>query len=178
MKAAYIEQTGPPETIIYGDLPKPSPVGAEVLVKVRAVSVNPVDTYIRNGAKYWELPKPFIVGCDLAGIIEEVGPQVKHFRVGERVWCTNQGLMGRQGTFAEYCVVDEQLGESDSGGDDGRSGRCLRTGWRDGSSRFVPRRQAEERGDRLRARRHRGSRFDGGPDGQSRGRAGNHDRRQ
>lgn len=108
MKAAYIEQTGPPETILYGDLPKPSPAGAEVLIKVGAVSVNPVDTYIRNGAKYWELPQPFIIGCDLAGTVEEVGPDVKHFRVGERVWCTNQGLMGRQGTFAEYCAVDER----------------------------------------------------------------------
>lgn len=108
MKAAYIEQTGPPEVIIYGDLPKPSPVGSEVLIRVGAVSVNPVDTYIRNGANYWELPRPFIIGCDLAGTIEEAGPDVKHFRVGERVWCTNQGLLGRQGTFAEYCVVDER----------------------------------------------------------------------
>ena len=107
MKAAYIEQTGPPENIHYGDLPTPQPSGAQVLVRVRAVSVNPVDTYIRNGANYWELPRPFIVGCDLAGVAETVGPQCQRIRVGDRVWCTNQGLMGRQGTFAEYCVVDE-----------------------------------------------------------------------
>ncbi len=107
MKAAYIEQTGPPENIIYGDLPRPEPKGSEVLVKVAAVSLNPVDTYIRNGANYWELPKPFVVGCDLAGVVEAVGPDAKRFKVGDRVWGTNQGLVGRQGTFAEYCAVDE-----------------------------------------------------------------------
>jgi len=107
MKAAYIEQTGPPENIIYGDLPKPEPKGSEMLVKVSAVSVNPVDTYIRGGADFWELPMPFIVGCDLAGVVEALGPDASRFKVGDRVWATNQGLVGRQGTFAEYCAVDE-----------------------------------------------------------------------
>jgi NADPH2:quinone reductase len=109
MKAAYIEATGPAEaTIKYGDLPKPQPSSSQVLVKTGAVAVNPIDTYLRNGANYWELPKPFIIGCDLAGTIEAVGPQAKRFRDGDRVWGSNQGLLGRQGTFAEYCAVDEQ----------------------------------------------------------------------
>jgi NADPH:quinone reductase len=108
MKAAYIDETGPPEKIIYGDLPKPQPQGSEVLVKVNAVSVNPVDTYIRNGANYWDLPQPFIIGCDLAGVVEAVGPEATQFQPGDRVWGTNQGLVGRQGTFAEYCAVDQQ----------------------------------------------------------------------
>ncbi len=107
MKAAYIEQTGPADNIIYGDLPKPQAAGSQVLVKTGAVAVNPVDTYIRNGANYWELPKPFIIGCDLAGTVEAIGPDAARFKVGDRVWCTNQGLLGRQGTFAEYCAVDE-----------------------------------------------------------------------
>lgn len=107
MKAAYIEQPGPPENIIFGELPTPTPQATEVLVKVSAVSVNPIDTYIRNGAKYWPLPQPFIVGCDLAGVVAALGPNATRFRVGDRVWGTNQGLMGRQGTFAEYCAVDE-----------------------------------------------------------------------
>src|SRR5688572_8142389 len=108
MKAAFIDQVGPPENIQYGDLPTPTPTGSQVLVKMGAVSVNPIDTYIRNGANYWELPKPYIIGCDLAGTVEAVGPQAKRFRAGDRVWGSNQGLMGRQGTFAEYCAVDEQ----------------------------------------------------------------------
>jgi len=107
MKAAYIEQPGPPENIIFGDLPKPGPTGSQVLVKVRAVSVNPIDTYIRAGL-YPSLPKPFIVGCDLAGAVVAVGPEAARFRPGDRVWGSNQGLLGRQGTFAEYAVVEEQ----------------------------------------------------------------------
>lgn len=108
MKAAYIEQPGPPETIIFGDLAQPEPQGAQVLVKVHAVDVNPIDTYIRSGMIKAQLPRPFILGCDLAGSVEAVGPGVRRFRPGDRVWGCNQGLMGRQGTFAEYAAVDEQ----------------------------------------------------------------------
>jgi NADPH2:quinone reductase len=107
MKAAYFNQPGPPDVIQYGDVPKPAISGAQVLVKTAAVAVNPIDTYIRNGANYWELPKPYVIGADLAGVVEAVGPSAKRFRPGDRVWCTNQGFMGRQGTFAEYCAIDE-----------------------------------------------------------------------
>ncbi|MFL2863658.1 MAG: NADPH:quinone reductase [Pirellulaceae bacterium] len=108
MKAAYITECGPPQNIQYGDLPKPGATGRQVLVKVGAVSLNPVDTYIRNGANYWELPTPFVVGCDLAGTVEAVGEKGTRFQIGDRVWGTNQGLLGRQGTFAEYCSIDEE----------------------------------------------------------------------
>ena len=107
MKAAYIEQTGPPENIRYGDLPRPEPSGSQVLVRVGAVAVNPVDTYVRGGMIAFDLPKPFIVGCDLAGVVEAVGPDASRFKPGDRVWGSNQGLLGRQGTFAEYAAVDE-----------------------------------------------------------------------
>ena len=107
MKAAYIEQTGPPERIVYGDLPKPELTATQVCVKVGAVAVNPVDTYIRAGTIAFELPRPFIVGCDLAGTVETIGPDVTRFKPGDRVWGTNQGLLGRQGTFAQYAAVDE-----------------------------------------------------------------------
>jgi NADPH2:quinone reductase len=108
MKAAYINEPGPPEAIRYGDLPTPQPTGAEVLVKVQAVSVNPIDTYIRSGAVPMELPKPFIVGCDLAGTVEAVGPDASDLRPGDRVWGSNQGLLGRQGVFSEYAAVERQ----------------------------------------------------------------------
>lgn len=107
MKAAFIEQPGPPEYIIYGDLPRPEPKETEVLIRVGAVSVNPIDTYIRAGIVRMPIPKPFIVGCDVAGTVEAVGPQVTRFKVGDRVWGSNQGLLGRQGTFAEYVAADE-----------------------------------------------------------------------
>jgi NADPH2:quinone reductase len=108
MKAAYIEKTGAPDVIQYGDIPAPQLKPHEVLVKVSAVSVNPIDTYIRNGANYWPLPQPFIIGCDLAGTIVEVGQAVTQWNVGQRVWGSNQGLLGRQGTFAEFAAVDPQ----------------------------------------------------------------------
>ncbi len=107
MKAAYIEKTGETDVIQYGDLPKPSPKEGEVLVKVSVSALNPVDTYIRAGVIQMSLPMPFIPGCDLAGIVEAVGPNVTHFKVGDRVWGTNQGLLGRQGTLAEFACVEE-----------------------------------------------------------------------
>ena len=107
MKAAYIDRTGPPEVIQYGDVPMPTISGSQVLVKTAAVAVNPIDTYIRNGANYWELPKPYIIGADMAGTVEQTGPAARRYRPGDRVWCTNQGFQGKQGTFAEYCAIDE-----------------------------------------------------------------------
>jgi NADPH:quinone reductase len=107
MKAAYINQPGPPECIVIGELPKPQAAGSQVLIKVAAAAVNPIDTYIRSGTVKMELPLPFIVGCDLAGTVEATGPAATRFRVADRVWGSNQGLLGRQGTFAEYAAVDE-----------------------------------------------------------------------
>ena len=107
MKAAYIDKPGPPKSIVFGDLPKPTPADQQVLVKVKAVAVNPVDAYIRSGMIPMDLPQPFIIGCDLAGEVEAVGSAVTKYREGDRVWGSNQGLLGRQGTFAEYAAVDE-----------------------------------------------------------------------
>ncbi len=138
MKAAYIEKTGPADVIQYGELPKPQAGGSQVLVKTGAVAVNPIDTYIRGGAPYWQLPVPFIIGCDLAGTVEEVGPQVKRFKKGDRVWCSSQGLQGRQGTFAEYCAVDENWIYPTPAGvsDDAVAASALVGTWGSDSARF------------------------------------------
>jgi len=109
MKAAYIKETGAAEVINYGDLPTPTPGPGEVLVKIGASAINPIDTYIRSGNVPMDLPTPYIPGCDLAGTVEAVGPNVTRFKVGDRVWGSNQGLFGRQGTLAEYAAVDEQF---------------------------------------------------------------------
>jgi NADPH:quinone reductase len=107
MKAAYITQTGPPEVITYGDLPDPKPKRGQCLVKVAAVDVNPIDTYIRGGMISVKLSFPAILGRDLAGTVLEVGPGVKRFQPGNRVWATGQGTANRPGTFAELAAVDE-----------------------------------------------------------------------
>jgi NADPH2:quinone reductase len=110
MKAAFIEKTGCPEVIQFGDLPKPHPQPGEVLVRIRAAAVNPIDLYIRSGTVSMNLPKPYIPGCDLAGVVEAVGQDAGQFQPTNRVWGSNQGLMGRQGTLAEYaCVAEEWL---------------------------------------------------------------------
>ena len=107
MKAAYIEKTGDPDVIRIAELPPAPAKAGEVRIRVKAVSVNPIDTYIRSGAVASEIKDHYVIGCDAAGIIESVGEGVKTFKAGDRVWCTNQGLQGRQGTFAELICVDE-----------------------------------------------------------------------
>ena len=105
MKAAFIEQTGGPENIIYGDLPDPSPGAGEVLVRVGAASVNPIDTYVRGGLVAAELPVPFVVGSDFAGTVEAVVEGVTHWPRGDNVWGAKLGGQGRRGTAAERACV-------------------------------------------------------------------------
>lgn len=108
MKAAMIAETGAPSVIQYGDVPTPDPKPTEVLIKVGAVAVNPIDTYIRSGAVSMITRFPYIIGCDVAGTVEKTGSEVKRFKVGDRVWGSNQGLFGRRGTFSEYAAIDER----------------------------------------------------------------------
>jgi len=108
MKAAYINQTGPPEVIQYGELPTPIPGRTQCLVQVVAVDVNPIDVYVRSGMVPANLSFPWIPGRDLAGTVVESGPGVKRFKVGDRVWASSQGSDGRPGTFAQFAAVDER----------------------------------------------------------------------
>ncbi len=109
MRAAYYTATGNPDVICVGEVPTPEPKPGEIRVRVTAASINPIDTYIRSGAVSMTLPRPVaITGTDFAGTVDAVGPGVSHFRVGDRVWGSNQGLLGRQGTCAEFVCVEEQ----------------------------------------------------------------------
>ena len=108
MNAAYFTETGKPDVIRFGQLPTPEPKPDEVRVRGMAASVNPIDTYIRSGMVAANIPNPFIPGCDFAGFVDAVGEGVTRFKPGDRVWGSNQGLQGRQGTFAEYCCPAEE----------------------------------------------------------------------
>ena len=108
MKAAFIKTTGSPNCIQYAELAAPVSTGNQVLVRTQSVAVNPIDTYIRSGSVKATLPDPYIIGSDLAGIVEAVGPECTRHKTGDRVWGSNQGLAGRQGCFAELCSIAEQ----------------------------------------------------------------------
>ena len=108
MRAAYIEQTGPAEVIRVGDLPRPEPGPGQVLVRVHAAAFNPIDLYIRSGLVAMPMAFPYVIGCDFAGTVEAVGPGgMNRLKPGDRVWGSNQGLLGRPGVAAEYAAVDE-----------------------------------------------------------------------
>jgi NADPH2:quinone reductase len=107
MKAILVREYGPPEVMKLEDLPTPSPTGEQVLVRVKAAGVNPVDTYLRSG-NHAHAPKlPYTPGKDAAGIVETVGEQVTKFKHGDRVY-TADSLTG---TYAEYALCEQsQLG--------------------------------------------------------------------
>ncbi len=105
MNAILLDQTGPAENLRLGET-NPVPVGpSEIRVNVKVASLNPIDIYIRSGMIPMALPKPFTPGCDFAGMVEEVGSEVSGFRPGQRVWGSNQGLLGRQGTLREQATI-------------------------------------------------------------------------
>lgn len=105
MKAAWIEKRGPADNIHFGDMPSPSPGRSEVLVRVAATTVNHVDTFVRSGAYRTEIPFPFVIGRDLAGMVVWTGRDVTGFKVGDAVWCNSLGHDGRQGAGSELAVV-------------------------------------------------------------------------
>ncbi len=101
MKAAVLHEYGPPSKLKYEDFPDPKPGPGEVLVAVRAASINPVDWKMRSGAAKDHFPVTFpgILGRDLAGVVRALGEGVNHFAVGDRVFALAWG------TYAELCVV-------------------------------------------------------------------------
>jgi zinc-binding alcohol dehydrogenase family protein len=88
------------------DLPKPAPQGRDLLVEVKAVSVNPVDTKVRMRAKA-EGGTPVVLGWDAAGIVVATGPEATLFKPGDAVYYA--GALNRPGTNAEFHLVDERI---------------------------------------------------------------------
>lgn len=95
-----------PNVLVDIELPQPSPAGRDLLVKVSAVSVNPVDTKVRKRAEPLE-GEYKVLGFDAVGEVVEVGEEVSAYRVGDRVWYA--GDLTRSGTNAEYHLVDERI---------------------------------------------------------------------
>jgi NADPH2:quinone reductase len=108
MKAVVIRKFGGPEELVLTDAAKPTPRPGEVLVRVKAASVNPVDYKIRRDGAWAGLPMPAILGYDAAGVVEALGAGVEHLKTGDEVfYCAR--IFGRQGTYAEYHVEAAEL---------------------------------------------------------------------
>lgn len=95
-----------PESLLDVELDKPSPKGRDLLVKVRAISVNPVDTKVRSPKNRVE-SAPRVLGWDVAGVVVEAGPEATLFRPGDEVFYA--GSMTRPGGNSEYHLVDERI---------------------------------------------------------------------
>ncbi|MFT3850289.1 MAG: zinc-binding alcohol dehydrogenase family protein [Propionivibrio sp.] len=95
-----------PEALLDLNLPDSAPVGRELLVEVRAIAVNPVDTKVRKSANPPE-GEPKVLGWDAVGTVRAVGPEVNLFRPGERVWYA--GSITRPGANSQLHVVDERI---------------------------------------------------------------------
>ncbi len=110
MKAHYSTAYGGSDVSVYGDLPDPSPGINQLLVEVKAASINPVDWKIRNGdAKFITGSKfPRIYGADFAGIVRETGKGVTNFKPGDRVYGSGSVLFNRHGAMAQLRAVDQK----------------------------------------------------------------------
>jgi NADPH:quinone reductase-like Zn-dependent oxidoreductase len=105
MKAIRIHQYGGPEVLVYEDAPKPVMAPDDVLIKVCAAGVNPVDWKIREGLRknVRQFQFPFVLGWDVSGIVEEVGNKASGFKKGDEVY--SKPDLSRGGTYAEYVAV-------------------------------------------------------------------------
>jgi len=107
MKAIVIHEYGGPEVLKYEDVPRPEPKDDQILVRVIAAGVNPVDEAGRSerSAKFFGITLPFIPGYDIAGIVEKTGAKITKFKTGDSVYAYLSLRNG--GGYAEYAVASE-----------------------------------------------------------------------
>jgi NADPH:quinone reductase-like Zn-dependent oxidoreductase len=103
MKAVRIHQYGGPEELKLEDAPRPQPGAGEVLIRVYAAGVNPIDWKIRAGymKDFMPVPMPFIPGIDVSGVVEATGPGVTRFKQGDEVFGVGSAA------YAEFSVAKE-----------------------------------------------------------------------
>ena len=102
MKAIVVREFGPPDVMKLEEVPDPKPGPGQLLVRVHAVGVNPVETYIRSGVYARKPNLPYTPGTDVAGVVEAVGSHAPAFRHGDRVY-----LHAAPAGYAEFAVCDE-----------------------------------------------------------------------
>lgn len=109
MKAIRVHKFGGPEVLQLDDVPDPKPGPGQVLVRIRAAGVNPVDTYIRAGTYTMTPALPYIPGTDAAGVVDAVGDGVRRVRTGDRVYVVRTAGPPLTGGYAELAVCHEPL---------------------------------------------------------------------
>lgn len=109
MKAAFYEEFGAADKIIVGNLTVPELKEGEVLVRVKAAGINPVDAAVREGYLHSFIPVvfPAIPGWDVAGVVEDRGYSARRFKPGDEVYAYARRPLVQHGTFAEYLVIPE-----------------------------------------------------------------------
>jgi NADPH:quinone reductase-like Zn-dependent oxidoreductase len=107
MKAARIHTFGPPSVIVIDELPRPTPGHGEVLVRVAATGVGPLDALIREHKSVVQTPLPLILGSDVSGVIEAIGPGVSAFQAGDEIYgVTNPDFCG---AYTEYAIASAAM---------------------------------------------------------------------
>ena len=109
MRAVVVRRFGPPEVMRVDHIGCPHPGPSQVLVRVCAAGVNPVDAQNRSDGTWAALELPFVPGSDASGVIVEVGSAVDGFKSGDEVFYLTDFLGNRQGSYAEYQVVDADV---------------------------------------------------------------------
>lgn len=110
MKAVVMATAGGPGVLQYQDLPDPKlKTKTDVLVRLRAAGINPIDTKLRQRGPLIADKTPTVLGCDGAGIVEAIGSEVTQFQVGDEVYFFNGGVGGPRGNYAELAVLDERF---------------------------------------------------------------------
>ncbi len=108
MRAAVLEAYNSPFRLT--EVARPKPAAGQVLVRIKASGVNPLDTKIRSGnGAHAKQPLPAILGMDMAGVVEELGTRATGLRVGDEVYGLTGGIGGLQGSLAEFAAVDADL---------------------------------------------------------------------
>ncbi|KKO15737.1 MULTISPECIES: zinc-dependent alcohol dehydrogenase family protein [Pseudomonas] len=108
MKAMLLKSYGGADAFELCEVPKPVPLAGQVLVRVHATSINPLDYQVRRGDYYDLVQLPAITGHDVSGVVEAVGAGVTAFAPGDEVWYTPQ-IFGGPGSYAEYHVAAESI---------------------------------------------------------------------
>lgn len=110
MQAIIMTTTGGPGVLQLREVATPTITQpGEILVRLKAAGVNPLDTKLRSRGTYYPGQLPTILGCDGAGIVEAVGDSVQRFKAGDDVYFCHGGIGGHPGNYAQYTVIDERF---------------------------------------------------------------------